>query len=156
MPRTRTYRLDCLRFMGERSSVPAVMTQNTIHTSKLRELAQRMQQSMRALQETNAHDPSYVLGLRCATNSYAVELLELIIDAELGETLPGFVGADVDEMLECALCEQEQDLEPGSFTPHEHEDSRSQECPTCGGEKDVDEDECRGCSYVPAELENQV
>lgn len=49
-----------------------------IDTQKLRELVRRLHMQSGQIQKSNAHDTSYCLGWRGATNTYAIELLQEI------------------------------------------------------------------------------
>lgn len=58
-----------------------------IDSNKLRELVKRMHANSLQMQEANKHnDPSYCVGWRGATNTYAIELMALI-DRETAATI---------------------------------------------------------------------
>jgi hypothetical protein len=50
----------------------------TVDSNKLRDLVRRLHASSVQMQESNKHDPSYCVGWRGATNTYAIELMALI------------------------------------------------------------------------------
>jgi len=131
----------------------------TITHNEIRELIRRMLENSEQMQAANAHSPAFCFAWRSATNTYAIELQRLIgafnsvttsaQPVEPNPIEPNAPCIDCGEACgdpsrdplrcvvcqldaeDCQLCEQEAELEPGTFTPHQHGSELATAC-ECG------------------------